>query len=287
MRKGRVAIAVAALALLGYIGAEGNQPPGVEAGPLPPAVPISASDVTAERAAPAPVPVVPDRIPDGAQQGVVEHVVDGDTIWVRVDEPGGPLVADATHKIRLLLVDTPETVHPSRPVACYGPEGSDFATEKLLGETVWLQADQQDTDRYGRFLRHVWLEDGTNFGLELVERGYADAVLHEPNDLYWDDFAVTAKTARSQSVGLWGSCERFGAPLAAEGQRDADGSSAIVDPAVPAATGDCDPSYPDVCIPPAPPDLDCGQIAHRRFAVVGPDPHGFDGDGDGVGCQSD
>ncbi|MDA1003153.1 MAG: hypothetical protein O3B31_07360 [Chloroflexi bacterium] len=48
----------------------------------------------------------------------------------------------------------------------------------------------------------------------------------------------------------------------------------------------CDPSYPDVCIPPAPPDLDCGDISHRNFRVVGSDPHRFDGDNDGVGCES-
>jgi hypothetical protein len=51
--------------------------------------------------------------------------------------------------------------------------------------------------------------------------------------------------------------------------------------------GACDPSYPTVCIPPAPPDLDCGQISHRRFTVLPPDPHGFDGnDNDGIGCES-
>ena len=54
----------------------------------------------------------------------------------------------------------------------------------------------------------------------------------------------------------------------------------------PAAPGNCDPSYPGVCIPPAPPDLDCGDISYRRFAVVGTDPHGFDGDSDGIGCES-
>jgi micrococcal nuclease len=50
--------------------------------------------------------------------------------------------------------------------------------------------------------------------------------------------------------------------------------------------GNCDSSYPDVCIPPPPPDLDCGQIPYRRFRVIGPDPHGFDGNSDGVGCES-
>ncbi|MGH9084252.1 MAG: HNH endonuclease family protein [Acidimicrobiales bacterium] len=51
--------------------------------------------------------------------------------------------------------------------------------------------------------------------------------------------------------------------------------------------GSCDPSYPGVCIPPAPPDLDCPQIPYRRFTVLAPDPHGFDGDHDGEGCESD
>lgn len=58
-------------------------------------------------------------------------------------------------------------------------------------------------------------------------------------------------------------------------------------PATPSPTpAQCDPSYPGVCIPPAPPDLDCPQIGHRNFTVVGADPHGFDADNDGVGCES-
>ncbi len=59
-------------------------------------------------------------------------------------------------------------------------------------------------------------------------------------------------------------------------------------PAVPTASGNCSPAYPDVCIPPPPPDLTCKQIPQRRFRVLPPDPHGFDGsDGDGIGCESD
>ena len=60
-----------------------------------------------------------------------------------------------------------------------------------------------------------------------------------------------------------------------------------VEPEPAPGTG-CDPSYPTVCIPSGPPDLDCGDIPHRRFAVLPPDPHGLDGnDGDGIGCESD
>ncbi len=50
--------------------------------------------------------------------------------------------------------------------------------------------------------------------------------------------------------------------------------------------GNCDPSYPTVCIPPPPPDLDCGDITYRNFTVLPPDPHRFDGDGDGIGCET-
>ena len=52
-----------------------------------------------------------------------------------------------------------------------------------------------------------------------------------------------------------------------------------------ARAGDCHPSYPTVCIPPPPPDLDCGDVTFRNFRVVGADPHRFDGDKDGVGCE--
>ena len=52
------------------------------------------------------------------------------------------------------------------------------------------------------------------------------------------------------------------------------------------ATTDCDSSYPNACIPPYPPDLNCGDISDKRFEVLSPDPHGFDRDGDGIGCES-
>jgi len=58
-------------------------------------------------------------------------------------------------------------------------------------------------------------------------------------------------------------------------------------PPAPTPVGNCDPSYPTVCIPPAPPDLDCKDIPFRRFKVLPPDPHRFDGsDNDGLGCES-
>lgn len=56
-------------------------------------------------------------------------------------------------------------------------------------------------------------------------------------------------------------------------------------PPQPTVQANCHPSYPDVCIPPPPPDLDCGDIPYRNFRVVGSDPHRFDGDHDGIGCE--
>jgi micrococcal nuclease len=53
-----------------------------------------------------------------------------------------------------------------------------------------------------------------------------------------------------------------------------------------AQEANCDPSYPSVCIPLYPPDLNCGDVSDKRFEVLPPDPHGFDNDGDGVGCES-
>src|SRR4029453_19065214 len=54
----------------------------------------------------------------------------------------------------------------------------------------------------------------------------------------------------------------------------------------PTPSSNCDPSYPGVCIPPPPPDLDCADVPYAAFAVRGTDPHRFDGDGDGVGCEN-
>jgi micrococcal nuclease len=60
---------------------------------------------------------------------------------------------------------------------------------------------------------------------------------------------------------------------------------AVLMPAQPVQSGNCDRAYPTVCIPSPPPDLDCKEIPHRNFQVVAPDPHGFDGDKDGIGCE--
>ena len=143
-------------------------------------------------------------IPAQAQPAVVERVVDGDTLWVRIDEPGGPLPAGATHKIRLLEIDTPES-QGAGGVECGGPQATAFAEKHLLiGSTVHLLADREDKDQYDRFLRYLWTADGMFFNLEIVRRGHARAVLYEPNDAYIELIRTAEADARDAGRGIWG-----------------------------------------------------------------------------------
>jgi micrococcal nuclease len=116
----------------------------------------------------------------------------------------------------------------------------------------------------------------------MVRDGYALAYTVPPNITHADEFVALQREARDAGRGLWAACPITSDPIAS--------APAVPAPVAPlvgsAGVGPCDPSYPDVCIPPAPPDLDCGDITYRRFRVVGRDPHRFDADHDGVGCES-
>lgn len=250
--------------------------PSVSAPPAP-AVPQSP---TASSTPTQTVAAAPAMVPSSAQRGVVERVVDGDTIWVRATGAGS-LATNATHKIRLLQVDTPETKHPQKGVECWGPEASDYTSRVLApGTVVWLEADREDTDRFGRFLRYVWLEDGRLANEMIVEEGHGRAVLYEPNDRYIDRMRAAESAAKSAGDGMWGQPCDHDAPAPppedADDERDSDASN---------QSEDCSPNYEGACIPPYPPDVNCGDVTDRGFRSVGDDPHGFDGDGDGVACE--
>lgn len=148
----------------------------------------------------------PAGVPGGAQAAVVEKVVDGDTIWVAVNQPGGPLLPGATHKIRILEIDTPETVKPNARTECGGAAASRFANRELaVGTTVYLLGDRQDTDRYGRFLRYVWNQRGEFYNEKAVRLGYARAVFYPLNDRYIGRMRAAEAQARDSSAGLWGA----------------------------------------------------------------------------------
>jgi micrococcal nuclease len=196
-------------------------------------------------------------------RGTVTYVVDGDTVDVR-------LVSGRRERIRLIGIDTPEL----SPAECFGSQAKTRARRLAQGKHVRLIGDAtQDTrDRYQRLLAYVVLPDSRDLGRQLIAEGFGKVYVYSRPFLRVGGYRAAERTAKSGVRGLWNRC------------------GAGNQPSPPPPSGNCHASYPTACIPPAPPDLDCGDITHRRFRVrhdvPDPDPHGFDGDRDGVGCES-
>jgi len=176
----------------------------------------------------------------------VTRIVDGDTIYT------GNL------KIRLSLTNTPEINEP-------GSSEATLFTEKLcpVGSSILVdQDDLQPMDEFGRVLAKVYCGDKV-LNSELLYNGYANI--------------LTQYCSTSEFSGeAW--AQEYGC-----------GPKEIPQPTTtPSQTIEniCDASYPTVCIPPQPPDLDCGDVPYTNFQVWQPDPHRFDGDKDGIGCES-
>jgi micrococcal nuclease len=133
-------------------------------------------------------------------RGTVVRAVDGDTIIVR---DGGRI-----EDVRLLGIDTPETVDPRRPVGCYGPEASTFTKHLVTGRTVTLRYDRELHDRYGRFLAYVWLAGPRRVfvNAELVRLGYARSYPFPPNTAHAALFAALERSAALAGRGLWHAC---------------------------------------------------------------------------------
>ena len=152
---------------------------------------------TAVPAGPATVAEGYPQRPGGLQRGQVTKVVDGDTLDVQL---GGEEV-----RLRLIGMNTPESVDPRRPVECYGLEASARAKELLAGQAVYLEPDpsQDERDRYGRLLRYVWLEDGRLFNLEMIAQGYAYEYTYESKYKYQAEFRAAQERAQATRAGLW------------------------------------------------------------------------------------
>jgi micrococcal nuclease len=131
---------------------------------------------------------------------VIDHV-DGDTVRVRI--PNAPGEVGAVETIRLIGVDTPETVHPSKPVERFGKEASDFTREGLLGQSVYLAFDWDLRDRYGRLLAYIYTGDGLCFNARLIREGYGFAYTRFPFQ-FMEEFRGLEQQARSEKRGLWG-----------------------------------------------------------------------------------
>jgi micrococcal nuclease len=205
-------------------------------------------------------------LPDGASGGpvaLVSRVVDGDTVEVRLH--------GQVRSVRLIGVDTPETVAPGQPVECYGAPASRYTTRILEGERVHLEFDEERNDHYGRLLAYVWSES-TLFNRRLVARGLATVAIYPPNDKYEARLITSEERALAANRGLWDAC--------AQGQRRSRNQGGTAP-----RRGPCDSNYMGACVARYPPDLDCPEVSATRFESVGDDPHGFDGDHDGVACE--
>jgi micrococcal nuclease len=133
--------------------------------------------------------------PKDAVTAKVQRVVDGDTFIATV--------RSRRERVRVIGVDTPESVDPNRPDEPFGEEASTFAKHYLDGETVQLAGDAEPRDRYGRMLAYVWLQDGTFWNALLAAEGYAQQLTIPPNVTYASLFRRLVGEARGNDRGLW------------------------------------------------------------------------------------
>jgi micrococcal nuclease len=234
----------------------------------------------------------PTRVPDGRNKAAkavatedaprrrahmhrVLDVVDGDT--VTVDYRGSEV------SVRVIGIDTPETVHPSEPVECGGPQASAAATRLLAGKKVRLVFDpsQGRTDYYGRTLAYLEAPGVGDFGLAMVRQGRAAEYTYDTDYARQTRYLNAQDNAQAHRHGIWSRCGGVDTPL--RRSKPAPAHQTRPGGSTPQGGG-CDPGY-DPCIPPYPPDLDCGDV-DGPIQVTGDDPHGFDADGDGIGCDS-
>jgi endonuclease YncB( thermonuclease family) len=132
---------------------------------------------------------------NNTQQVSVTRVVDGDTIEVSPQIEG-------TADVRLIGVDTPEVFRGEEPC---GPEASNFTTERLEGQDVTLEFDEDRVDPYDRALAYVWEPDldGELFNETLVREGLARVSTFEPNVKYEDRFLAAERQAMDEDLGVW------------------------------------------------------------------------------------
>jgi len=188
----------------------------------------------------------------GCFSGYVTQIVDGDTI--KVDG----------QSIRFALANTPE----------YGEAGYDQATKFIraicpMGSAVLVDEDDGQTQRsYGRIIAVVYCNN-INLNQAVLEQGFAEI------STKFCSASEFSGESWAQNYGCGYEEPEYEPPTYEEPEYESSPT-----------TQNCDPSYPDFCIPSPPPDLNCSDIPQKRFTVLPPDPHRFDGDKDGIGCES-
>jgi micrococcal nuclease len=145
--------------------------------------------------------------PGGYEIAEITRIVDGDTVEVRITERsegpgGGRAEVGGTYSVRLIGIDTPESVKRGSPVECFAKEASAAAGALLDGQTVTLVKDVEETDSYDRLLRYVYLgQEMVN--ARLVVNGYAHAFTYPPNVRHSELFVQLERDARDGDRGLW------------------------------------------------------------------------------------
>lgn len=127
----------------------------------------------------------------------VSSIVDGDTIKVSIN--------GTIETLRLIGMDTPETVDPRKPVQCFGKEASDKAKELLIGKKVRLEIDstQGEFDKYNRRLAYIYREDGLFYNKHMIEQGYAYEYTYITPYKYQTEFKTAQQSAKDNLRGLW------------------------------------------------------------------------------------
>ncbi len=199
-----------------------------------------------------------------ASRGDAAHVVrviDGDTI--EVDSGGG------LETVRYIGIDATEIGRDGGPGECFSAEAAERNAQLVLDVTVVMETDTSDRDELGRLLRFVYLPDGRMVNEVLVEEGYAGATDSLANTRHSAALTAANDRAKDAGIGWWETC-----------------ANSFPRSTSPRRPFKCDPAYPTLCLPPAPPDLDCGDIPEREFIALHPDPHRLDGDGNGIACEA-
>lgn len=205
------------------------------------------------------------------ESAVIVKVVDGDTITVNLN--------GQKQTIRIIGINTPETVDPRRGVECFGRQASDRAKEyfKSKNYVVWLEKDnsQGEYDKYQRLLRYVFTDNGTiDYGLGMILEGYAYEYTYDTPYKYQTAYKNAQKNSEEKGLGLWAdeSCSGNASTSQVVGSSTSQvGTSKSVEE-----------------------DRDCKDFATQKEAQdffisqggPGIDPHKLDGDKDGITCES-
>lgn len=217
----------------------------------------------------------------------VVSVVDGDT--VKVD------IAGVRETLRIIGINTPETVDPRKPVECFGREASAMAKDLLSNQTIELEADatQGERDKYGRLLRYVFLPDGSDFGKTMISSGLAHEYTYSKPYVYQQEYQAAQADAEANERGLWadGACDEIEDSAGATTSSSAElivPSTATVPVAAPTtSSSSCSCSSNSYNCSDFSTHVAAQSVYDCCMAQVGSDIHRLDGnDDDGLACES-